>query len=351
MRTSDFGRYALGICVAVAMLAGCGGGAQSQLAPSGSFQQRTAQSPLGQLPEGLVTAATSGAAQTSVVTATAQTGYVGILGGGPVYKHIPTNILELKNSGFNELIVWSVEVGSTGDLNLNGEFPLTSEGEYIGNETYPDFPADLKKIKRGTVKRVTLSIGSSNYGDWENIKALVDSQGTGPDSILYKDFAALKAALPLDAIDFDDENSYDSSSTIKFAVMLGKLGYKVTMNPYTNSGYWTSVVSQINTKRPGTVDGIHLQTFAGGEGNSPCSGSGSKMDWNFGSVPVYPGVSDQPSAPPDLTPAEAKTAMKNWHTQCGISGGWLWIFDQIAGTNLVRKYAHAITSGVGGAAR
>jgi hypothetical protein len=235
-------------------------------------------------------------------------------------------------------------------LNLNGEFPLTSGGDYIGNETYPDFPADLKKIKRGTVKRVTLSIGSSNYGDWEDIKALVDSQGTGPDSILYKDFAALKAALPLDAIDFDDENSYDSSSTIKFAVMLGKLGYKVTMNPYTNSDYWTSVVSEINKKRAGLVDGIHLQTFAGGEGNSPCARSGSE-DWNFGSVPVYPGVSDQTSAPPYLTPAEAKTAMKNWHTQCGITGGWLWIFDQIAGTNLVRKYAHAITSGVGGAAR
>ena len=46
--------------------------------------------------------------------------------------------------------------------------------------------------------------------------------------------------------------------------MLGKLGYKVTMNPYTNSDYWTSVVSQINKKRAGTVDGIHLQTFAGG---------------------------------------------------------------------------------------
>ena len=325
MRTSDFGRYALAICVA--MLVGCGGGARSQLVPSGSFQQ----------------SATSGAAQTSAVTATAQTGYVGILGGGPVYKHIPKNIDELKNSGFNELIVWSVEVGSTGDLNLNGEFPLTSAGDYIGNETYPYFPADLKTIKRGTVKRVTLSIGSSNYGDWENIKALVDSQGTGPNSILYKDFAALKAALPLDAIDFDDENSYDSSSTIKFAVMLGKLGYKVTMDPYTNSDYWTSVVSQINKKRAGTVDGIHLQTYAGGRGNSPCSG-----DWNFGNVPVYPGVSDQPSAPPDLTPAEAKTAMKNWHAQCGITGGWLWIFDQIAGTNLVRKYAHAITNGVGG---
>jgi hypothetical protein len=278
--------------------------------------------------------------------ATAQTGYVGILGGGPVYKHIPKNIRELENSGFNELIVWSVEVGSTGDLNLNGEFPLTSHGEYIGSETYPDFPADLEKIKRGTVTRVTLSIGSSNYGDWENIKALIESQGTGPDSILYQDFAALKAALPLDAIDFDEENGYDESSTIKFAVMLGKLGYEVTMDPYTDSGFWTDVVSKINKKRAGTVDAIHLQTYAGGEGNSPCSGN-----WNFGSVPVYPGVSDQRSAPPDLTPAEVKMAMKQWHMQCGITGGWLWIFDQIAGTKLVRKYAHAITSGVGGAAR
>src|SRR5437763_15729089 len=93
--------------------------------------------------------------------AAAQTGYVGILGGGPVYKHIPINIRELKKSGFSELIVWSVEVNSTGDLNLNGEFPLTSAGAYIGNETYPDFPADLTKIKRGTVTRGTLSIGSS----------------------------------------------------------------------------------------------------------------------------------------------------------------------------------------------
>jgi hypothetical protein len=225
------------------------------------------------------------------------------------------------------------------------EFPLTSGGVYIGNQTYPDFPADLTKIKRGAVKRVTLSIGSSNYGDWENIKALVNSQGTGPGSILYQDFAALKAALPVDAIDFDDENGYDSASTIAFAVMLGQLGYKVTMDPYTNNSYWISVVSQINDQLAGTVDGIHLQTYAGGEGNTPCSG------WNFGSVPVYPGVSDQPSAPPYKTPAEAETAMQNWHTQCGITGGWLWIFDQIAGTKKVKQYAHAITAGVNGGAQ
>jgi len=274
--------------------------------------------------------------------AAAQTGYVGILGGGPVYKHVTKNITELKKSGFNELIVWSVEVNSAGDLNLNGEFPLTSAGAYVGNATYPDFPADLKTIKKGTVKRITFSVGSSNYGDWEDIKALVDKQGTGPTSILYKDFAALKAALPVDAIDFDDENSYDAASTTKFAVMLGGLGYKVTMNPYTDASYWISTVAAINKKLAGTVDGIHLQTFAGGEGNNPCSG------WDFGSVPVFPGISDQTSAPPYLTPIKTQAQMQSWHTQCGITGGWVWIFDQIAGTGAVKKYAHAITKGVGG---
>ncbi|MBV8978401.1 MAG: hypothetical protein JO261_03290 [Alphaproteobacteria bacterium] len=154
-------------------------------------------------------------------SAAAQTGYVGILGGGPVYKHDVTNIKELKKAGFNELLVWSVEVGETGDLNLNAEFPLTSAGKYIGDQTWPQFAHDLKAIKSGKVTRITFSIGSSNVGDFQHIKALVDSQGTGRTSILYKDFRALAQALPVDAIDLDDENSYDSESTVKFALMLG----------------------------------------------------------------------------------------------------------------------------------
>jgi hypothetical protein len=273
---------------------------------------------------------------------TAPTGYIGILGGGPVYKHVPANIKELKKAGFSELIVWSVEVNAAGDLNLNGEFPLTSNGKYIGDQTYPKFAHDLKSIKSGKVKRITLSIGSSNFGDFEDIKALVDSQGTGKKSILYKDFAAIAAALPVDAIDFDDENGYDSESTVKFAVMLGKLGFHVTMNPYTNNSYWTSVVSQINTQTPGLVDGIHLQNFAGGASNNPCT------NWDFGSVPVFPGLSDQASAPPLSTPATAETRLKTWHGQCGITGAWLWIFDQIAGTDQPAAYAKAMKKGVEG---
>ena len=267
--------------------------------------------------------------------AAAQTGYTGIFGGGPFYKNASA-ITEIENSGFTEAIVWSVEVSSTGDLNFNGEFPLTSGGAYVGDQYYPNFASDMATLKQGTVKRVTFSIGSSNYGDWENIKALVDAQGTGPTSILYQDFQALKTAIPaLDAIDFDDENSFDSSSTISFGVMLGGLGYHVMPDAFDDASYWTNVVSSINAQLPGTADGVHLQAYAGGAGNNPCVG------WNFGTVPVFPGLWDQYD-----TPSQVQTTMSGWHSQCGILGGFMWLYDDFVGTGEAAQYASAINNAV-----
>ena len=266
----------------------------------------------------------------------AQSGFTGIFGGGPFYKNATNNITEIENSGFTEAIVWSVEVSNTGDLNLNGEFPLTSGGVYIGNQTHSDFPGNMALLKQGTVKRVTFSVGSSNFGDWQDITALVNSQGTGPTSILYKDFQALKAAIPaLDAIDFDDENSFNSPTTIAFGVMLGQLGYHVMPDAFDNSSYWTNVVSQINTQLPGTADGVHLQAYAGGSGNNPCTG------WNFGSVPVFPGLWDQVD-----TPAQVQTIMSGWHSECGITGGFMWLYDDFVGNGLAAQYASAINNAV-----
>jgi len=269
-------------------------------------------------------------------TAFAQTGLTGIFGGGPFYKNAGNNITEIENSGFTEAIVWSVEVNSAGDLNFNGEFPLTSNGAYIGNQTHSDFASNMALLKQGKVKRVTFSIGSSNVGDWQDITALVKAQGTGPSSILYKDFQALKAAIPaLDAIDFDDENSFDSSTTIAFGVMLGNLGYHVAPDAFDNSSYWTNVVSQINSQLPGTVDGVHLQAYAGGGGNNPCSGG------NFGSVPVWPGLWDK-----NDTPSQVESIMSGWHSQCGITGGFMWLYDDFVGNGLAAQYANAINTAV-----
>jgi hypothetical protein len=299
--------------------------------------------PLFQLLACLLILAFSASAQTSLQTISpaAPQGYTGIFGGGPFYKtakfNVPKNISEIEHAGYSEAIVWSVEVNSTGDLNFNGEFPLTSKGVYVGNKTYPKFAADMATLKKaGLVKRVTFSIGSSNYGDWEDITNLVESQGVGPNSILYKDFKALKKAIPaLDALDFDDENSYNLPTTVKFGVMVGKLGYHVVPDPYVEASYWQSVVSEINKKLPGTVDGVHLQAYAGGYGNNPCSG------WDFGKVPVFPGVWDQ-----NYTPSQVETAMRGWHKECGIIGGFMWIYDDFVGNGLAKKYAAAINKGV-----
>lgn len=263
----------------------------------------------------------------------------GIFGGGPFYINATNNINEIKNSGFTEAIIWNIQIRTNGDLNFNGEFPLVSNGSYVGNQTHPDFPSNMAALKTGTIKRITFSIGSSNVGDWQNVKALVNAQGTGTGSILYRNFQALRAAIPsVDAFDFDDENSYDQSSTVQFSVMLGTLGYHVALDPFTNNTYWTSVAAAVNAQLPGTVDSVHLQAYAGGAGNSPCTG------WNFGAVPVLPGLWDRNS-----TPSQVQAMMTSWHNQCGITGGFMWLYDDFVGTGLVAQYAAAINNAVGGA--
>ena len=256
----------------------------------------------------------------------------GIYGGGPFYKNAAANITEIKNSGFTEAIVWNIAVNTSGDLNFNYEFLLCSGGAYVGNSTHADFPANMASLKQGKVTRLTFCIGSSNTGVFQAIQSLVNSQGTGSTSILYKNFQALKAAVPsVDAIDFDDENCYDQSSMVKFAVMLGNLGYRVSLCPYTNSSFWTSVASQVNSQRPTTIDRVHLQCYSGGGGNSPNS------TWNFGSVPVEPGLWDN-----DDTPSGVQSQMTTWKNQYKIVGGWMWLYDDFVGNGKAAQYASAI---------
>lgn len=268
-------------------------------------------------------------------TGAAQGGMMsGIYGGGPVYNQGAAAIPQLKASGFREVIVWNIAINTQGDLNFNYEFLLASNGEYVGAATHPQFASQMAALKTAptSVTRLTFSVGSSNNGVFQAVQALVEQQGTGPDSILYRNFQALKAAIPqIDAIDFDDENCYDQASMVSFAVMLGNLGYEVNLCPYTNNGFWIDVAASANGQRPGTVTAVHLQCYSGGAGQSPCSG------WDFGAVPVYPGLDS------DSTPADVHGIMSGWIESCGIQGGFFWLFDAIyKKEGLTQQYASAI---------
>jgi hypothetical protein len=259
----------------------------------------------------------------------------GIYGGGPIYKNRSYSISELKNSGFTYVVVWTIHIDASGNLNFNAEFPLVQNGSYIGASSYPNFASDIASLKVAptSINRVEFCLAAWGSSTFANIQSLIASQGTGSSSILYRNFQALKSAFPtVDAIGFDDESTYDASSATAFAVMLGGLGFKVSLVPYTNSSFWTTVASNTNSQRPGTVDRVDLQCYSGGAGNSPCS-------WNFGGIKINPGLWDS-----EKTTSQVTSQLTSWKNQCGITGGFMWLYDDFANSSLTAQYAAAINT-------
>ena len=259
----------------------------------------------------------------------------GIYGGGPIYKNRSYSINELKNSGFTYVVVWTIHIDANGTLNFNAEFPLVQNGSYIGAASYPNFASDIASLKVAptSITRVEFCLSAWGSSTFANIKNLIASQGTGSTSILYRNFLALKNTFPnVDAIGFDDESTYDAGSATSFAVMLADLGFKVALVPYTASSFWTSVATNTNNQRPGTIDRVDLQCYSGGAGNNPCS-------WNFGTVPVSAGLWDA-----EKTTSQVTTQLTTWKNQCNIKSGFMWLYDDFDNTSGTAQYAAAINS-------
>jgi len=275
----------------------------------------------------------------------AQTG-VGIFGGGAIYKtnSREANIAKLKTSGVNFVVVWTVHVQATGDLNLNVEFPIVSNGEYIGDATYPNFRSDMTALKTQPTSINRLEIGLSGWGSqtFDRIQDYYETEGFGSGTTMYENWKVLKDSIPeFDAVNFDDEDTYDEPSMTAFAVMLADLGYKVTLCPYLDQNFWSTVTTNVNAQRPGAVDGVYLQNYAGGAENNPC-------DWNIAGIPTVTGLR---AGTQGDTPAEFKSKFSGWNSQCNLLGGWIWNVDQldkfpINTTTDMADYVHAINTGL-----
>ncbi len=258
-----------------------------------------------------------------------------VYGGGPFYSGGDPVIADLKASGFTTVIAWAVHVNANGDLNFNST-PIVSNGSYIGSAAWP---GQLASLKQGTtsVNRLLFSIGGWGVQDFANIQALINSQGTGPSSILYQNFQALKSAIPaIDGIDYDDEEfPYDQSSLLSFSLMLQTIGYsQVTFCPYTESAFWVALLSAVDSQAPGFVTGFNLQCYAGGTGNSPqdwINAIQQQMGPGFPAASfVYPGLwcRHGQSCNEGLCPDEVAAAFAHWQST-GILGGFIWLYDDI----------------------
>lgn len=229
----------------------------------------------------------------------------GLYVGGDFYPPI-INSTVAKASGFNALFLFTLHVYTNGDIYFN-DTPVVQNGVYIGANNWGTSLAALKPA----IRRTELVIGGWGDPSFDNIKSLIASQGVGSTSILYKNFQALKTATGVDAIQYDDEQTYDVASAVTFGNMIAGLGMKVALCPYTAQSFWTSVKSQLGAN----VDAIYLQCYDGGAGNDPGS-------WNnaFGGFKVYPGLWGNTSDCPTVT-----SRMRQWQQTLGITGGFMWL--------------------------
>lgn len=246
----------------------------------------------------------------------------------------------LKATSIDSVLIFNVEVHNNTDLVYPRRTPsgdvyttLVSNGTYAGGD---ELAEHVKNFKTGSsIDRVEVTL-VSGYPTFENIRDFINKDGTGPETLLYRNFAALKSAWDVDAINDDDEGVYDIPSTVAFAKMLGEIGYKFTGAPYTNIPFWKEVSQAINAATPGLFDRMYLQCYDGGAYNDPA-------DWqNELGMKVIPLLWVTNSAKPDQgkTPAEAQAMFEGWERDDQVAGGGYWNdFDIEARNSSYAEYA------------
>lgn len=229
---------------------------------------------------------------------------------------LKSNTTALETSGFDTLIIFGVGILDNGDImyysNTAGssDVLVASDGAYVGGSALSDKVRSFKTASGSGVNRLEICMNSAHVSE------LMASPGPGSDTRLYRNYVALKTAWTLDAVSNDDESIYDVASTVKFAQMLGNIGYKYTIVPYTNTSFWKSLKTQLKD----LLDRAYLQCYDGGAGNNPGSWQstlGMKV------VPII-WVTNDSKPSQGTTAAQAKTKFTSWNQQSAVAGGGYW---------------------------
>ncbi|KAJ0299789.1 hypothetical protein COL5a_005149 [Colletotrichum fioriniae] len=260
---------------------------------------------------------------------------------------LQSNTTALKTSGFDTLLIFRIGLLSNGDLVYYStgdageavDAPVVTNGSYVGGTALAE---KVKSFKTGTtnINRVEISLVSHDT-TFQIIRDLINADGTGSGTKLFKNFEILKAEWDLDAFNNDDEGVYDVASTVSFAQMLGEMGYQYSIAPYTNSGFWANVRTQVESAKPGLFDRVYLQVYDGGAGNNPGT-------WQTAlGIKVIPLVWVVNDAKPSqgTTAAQAQQRFESWFSQYAVAGGGYWNDYDIEKMNSsYTDYGAALTS-------
>lgn len=246
----------------------------------------------------------------------------GVYVGGHIRRERPQTITNLKYSGFTYALLFNVHVDPDGTLKTDGE-TICKDGRYVFSETQPHYQQDVKDLKTAptSIQRIEIVIGGWGNDSYDNIKNLINKNGTGSTTMLYKNFKALKDAVPeIDAVNNDDEHCYDVETGAKFHIMMYNLGYKTTLAPYTYKSYWQNLCTKIRATKSKAVDRIMVQCYDGGAGNVNQVGS-----WTFtGVTERHAGLMYYSN---DWSVDKNLEQFQKWKDDGVASGGFVWVYN------------------------
>lgn len=228
---------------------------------------------------------------------------------------VKSNTKALTTSGFNTVVMFGVGILENGDImyysNTEGssDTVVASGGQYVGGLELQDKVRSFKASDSG-IDRVEICTNSNN------IQALMASPGPGSDTNLYRNLVALKTAWGLDAVNNNDEAIYDLDSTLEFGRMVGNIGYKYTLVPYTRLSFWQSVKGSLGD----LVDRVYLQCYDGGASNDPLSW---QSQLGMGVVPLI-WVTNDAKPQYGQTPEQARSRFAAWQARGTLAGGGYW---------------------------
>ena len=241
----------------------------------------------------------------------------GVYVGGHIRRERPSTVTKLKESGFTYVILFNVSVETDGTLTTDGE-TICQNGQYVFANEQPYYIEDVKALKTWptSIERIEICIGGWGNESYSRIRSLIENYGTGTNSILYRNFRALKQAIPeIDAVNNDDEYCYHAETAIQFHTMMYDLGYKTTVAPYTNKSFWQSLVNGLNANRTNACDRVLIQCYDGGINNNP-------SNWKLGNLPVHAGRTNYQT---DMATSVAQ--MQSWRDNNGVVGGFVWVYN------------------------
>lgn len=235
----------------------------------------------------------------------------------------------LRSSGYTTAIIFNVSVEEDGTLTTDYNWSkqeaaeaggiICRNGEYVFDQYQPHYVDDINRLLEPptSINRLEYCIGGWTNGSYGNIRKLIEQYGTGPETMLYRNFKALKETIPaVTAVNNDQEQDYDAATAIAFHRMLAEIGFKTTIAPYTNMSFWKQLVEALN-EEPGTCEIVYLQTYGGGAYNNP-------TNWMvFGDIPMYVGFDCEANA----SRSAMDTKFRNWSRLDGVVGGFLWNYN------------------------